>query len=430
MSRRLRELADRHGPGAAGASELGERADRVGGLGRDREHRPSSCHHHRPMRALSRFGPPLALMGVIFFFSAQPDLGTGPRRVGHDPAQGRAHGRVRAAVVPLAPGARSCAARCPRWRSRSPMRRATSSTRRFVEGRHGTPVDVLIDAAGVGDRRVLSMRAGGTRTGIVARAGTSCSPMRVLISTRPRGRPLRPPDSLRPRPAARQRRGPRHRRRLRRADDRRRRPRPPPDPRSARRGARPDLRAGAHAGRPTTPTRSWPATSSSASTRAPPIRTCAPRSTAWQPDVMLYDISDFAAGLAAEAAGAAGGQRQHHPGHPHAAPRRDDRRGARRGARGDRARSRPAARAARRDAVLQPDPQGARGPRDRGPRPDPALPRRGAARAAPAAGLVAQRRLAAGLPHLRLGRAHDGLLTPASTAPRSTRCRCCRCACS
>src|SRR5918992_2928155 len=41
------------------------------------ESTPSSCHHHRPMRALSRFGPPLALMGLIFFFSAQPDLGTG-----------------------------------------------------------------------------------------------------------------------------------------------------------------------------------------------------------------------------------------------------------------------------------------------------------------------------------------------------------------
>ena len=29
------------------------------------------------MRLAFRFGPPLALMGVIFFFSAQPDLGTG-----------------------------------------------------------------------------------------------------------------------------------------------------------------------------------------------------------------------------------------------------------------------------------------------------------------------------------------------------------------
>jgi hypothetical protein len=33
----------------------------------------SSCHHHRPLRALSRFGPPIALMAVIFFLSAQPD---------------------------------------------------------------------------------------------------------------------------------------------------------------------------------------------------------------------------------------------------------------------------------------------------------------------------------------------------------------------
>ena len=38
-----------------------------------------------------------------------------------------------------------------------------------------------------------------------------------------------------------------------------------------------------------------------------------------QPHVMLYDISDFAAGLAAEADRPPGGERQHHPGHPHAA---------------------------------------------------------------------------------------------------------------
>ena len=129
------------------------------------------------MRALSRFGPPLALMGVIFFLSAQPDLELRSRRVGPDRAQDRAHGRVRAAVVALVPRARAPQPR----RRRSPITLAYAATdelhQTFVEGRHGSPVDVLIDAAGVGLAVALHSRTA-RRT-----LGNSRAPARVLVSS-------------------------------------------------------------------------------------------------------------------------------------------------------------------------------------------------------------------------------------------------------
>ena len=100
------------------------------------------------MRAISRFGPPLALMGAIFFFSAQPDLGTGLgvwdtilRKAAHMAEYGvlwflwyRALERPTpwpAAAITLAYAI------------------TDEYHQSFVEGRHGTPVDVLIDAAGI-----------------------------------------------------------------------------------------------------------------------------------------------------------------------------------------------------------------------------------------------------------------------------------------
>ena len=109
------------------------------------------------MRALSRFGPPLALMGVIFFFSAQPDLSTGLgtwdlvlRKLAHMAeyallwllwlrALGREHG-LAAAAVTLAYAA------------------TDELHQSFVEGRNGTPVDVAIDAAGIGIAAALYRR--------------------------------------------------------------------------------------------------------------------------------------------------------------------------------------------------------------------------------------------------------------------------------
>jgi VanZ family protein len=100
------------------------------------------------MRALFRFAPPLLLMGVIFFFSAQPDLGTGLgvwdtvlRKAAHMAEYGLLwflwH-RALGTASPLPAAAITLAyAATDEWHQS------------FVEGRHGTPVDVLIDAAGV-----------------------------------------------------------------------------------------------------------------------------------------------------------------------------------------------------------------------------------------------------------------------------------------
>ena len=93
-----------------------------------------------------RFVPPLLLMGVIFAFSAQPDLNTGfgnwdtiLRKCAHMTEYGllwflwwRALGhRGWAAVIAIGYAA------------------TDEIHQHFVEGRHGTPVDVLIDSVGV-----------------------------------------------------------------------------------------------------------------------------------------------------------------------------------------------------------------------------------------------------------------------------------------
>jgi VanZ family protein len=109
------------------------------------------------MRPLSRFGPPLVLMGVIFFFSAQPDLGTGLgvwdtilRKAAHMAEYGllwflwyralEIRSPLPAVAITLAYAA------------------GDELHQSFVEGRHGTPVDVLIDAAGVGIAVALHAR--------------------------------------------------------------------------------------------------------------------------------------------------------------------------------------------------------------------------------------------------------------------------------
>ena len=99
-------------------------------------------------RQLTRFGPPLALMAVIFALSAQPDLGTGlgtvdlvARKLAHMAVFGllwllwvRALGP--AAVVPAAAITIAYAV-SDEWHQT------------MVEGRSGSPLDVLVDAAGV-----------------------------------------------------------------------------------------------------------------------------------------------------------------------------------------------------------------------------------------------------------------------------------------
>ncbi len=101
------------------------------------------------MRALDRFAPPLALMAVIFFLSAQPDLSSGLgawdtvlRKLGHMAAFGllwwlwwRALGFGSRAAIAAAIA----------------LAYAVSDEfhQTFVDGRVGSPVDVGIDATGI-----------------------------------------------------------------------------------------------------------------------------------------------------------------------------------------------------------------------------------------------------------------------------------------
>ena len=99
-------------------------------------------------RRIIRFAPPLLLMALIFVFSAQPDLNSGlgnwdtvGRKLLHMIEYGllwflwwRAFGSGRAglaAAITLLYAA------------------SDEYHQSFVDGRHGTPVDVAIDAAGV-----------------------------------------------------------------------------------------------------------------------------------------------------------------------------------------------------------------------------------------------------------------------------------------
>lgn len=104
------------------------------------------------MALVGRFAPPLALMGLIFYLSAQQDLSSGLgtadlilRKLAHMTEYGvlfllwlRALGRVGGTAAPaLAAAVAVLYAASDEWHQST------------VPGRHGTPVDVLIDAAGV-----------------------------------------------------------------------------------------------------------------------------------------------------------------------------------------------------------------------------------------------------------------------------------------
>lgn len=98
--------------------------------------------------ALNRFGAPLALMGLIFLLSAQPNLSSGLGA--WDVVLRKAAHMTEYGLLALL-----------WWRAlstRSPVPGAAIAVayaitdelhQSFVKGRHGSPVDVAIDAAGV-----------------------------------------------------------------------------------------------------------------------------------------------------------------------------------------------------------------------------------------------------------------------------------------
>lgn len=120
------------------------------------------------MRRAARFAPPLVLMGLIFFFSAQPDLNSGlgawdtiGRKLIHMGtfgllwllwwrALGSGHPGPAIAITLL-------------------YAAGDEYHQTFTEGRHGTPVDVAIDAAGVGLAVLFATR--GSRAARRPRAG-------------------------------------------------------------------------------------------------------------------------------------------------------------------------------------------------------------------------------------------------------------------
>ena len=109
------------------------------------------------MRSVSRFAPPLLLMGVIFLLSAQPDLNSGLgtwdtilRKLAHMVEYGllwflwwRALGYGN----PLVPAAIAIG-----YAITDELHQTT------VEGRHGSPLDVLIDAVGIALAYALARR--------------------------------------------------------------------------------------------------------------------------------------------------------------------------------------------------------------------------------------------------------------------------------
>jgi VanZ family protein len=119
--------------------------------------------HMPPFRRLDLWLPPLALMAAIFYFSAQPslELGLGPLEL------------VGRKLVHFAEYALLCLLW---WRAfehgLGPRRAALLAFaittayaatdelhQSFIEGRHGTPVDWLIDTAGAG-LMALVLRSG------------------------------------------------------------------------------------------------------------------------------------------------------------------------------------------------------------------------------------------------------------------------------
>jgi VanZ family protein len=99
---------------------------------------------------LSRFAPPVALMGLIYWLSAQPDLSSGLggwdlvlRKCAHMTEYGLLWLLWARALGWSATARLAAAAIAIGYAATDELHQTT------VQGRHGTPVDVLIDAVGV-----------------------------------------------------------------------------------------------------------------------------------------------------------------------------------------------------------------------------------------------------------------------------------------
>ncbi len=111
---------------------------------------------------ISRFAPPLALMAVIFALSAQPDLSSG---LGTIDLVGRKLVHMTEYGVLYLLWLRALGARHAGWAALIAIGYAATDElhQTTVDGRHGTPVDVLIDGTGVLVAHLLWRRWGPRR---------------------------------------------------------------------------------------------------------------------------------------------------------------------------------------------------------------------------------------------------------------------------
>lgn len=123
-----------------------------------------STRARRGLRRLDPWAPPLALMAVIFYFSAQPDLSSG---LGTIDLVGRKF--IHAAEYALLTflwwrALRTLLHKPPAIAAAMSIAVAYAASdelhQTFVSGRHGSPVDVAIDAAGAGLAAFLLWRRG------------------------------------------------------------------------------------------------------------------------------------------------------------------------------------------------------------------------------------------------------------------------------
>jgi hypothetical protein len=99
------------------------------------------------VRLVTRFGPPLALMGLIFFLSAQPDLNSG---LGTWDAVGRKFIHMAEYGLLWFLWWRALGSSGPAIAITLLFAATDEYHQSFIHGRHGSPWDVAIDALGVG----------------------------------------------------------------------------------------------------------------------------------------------------------------------------------------------------------------------------------------------------------------------------------------
>ena len=152
-------------PGGVPATRDGEQRREAG------DNQPMRCPAASRATALRRSLAPLALMGVIFWLSAQPDLGTGlgvwdliGRKIVHALTYALLTALWLHALRPVTRRALLAAVAIAFLYAVSDEYHQT-----FVRGRSGTPLDVAIDTLGIAATALLARRSARPREGAARR---------------------------------------------------------------------------------------------------------------------------------------------------------------------------------------------------------------------------------------------------------------------